>query len=129
MPTTPPPPVANPSLGTLERLPAELRNHIYQLAIDTEYELEAAYNKPCRQRQSLHLVSKQIHAETKGFLVDAKARPCPHVNFAVTITELPETPSALRMLEGIAQQTHPAHDIASPDSPLRHWTSRRRRST
>ncbi|KAK4496192.1 hypothetical protein PRZ48_012172 [Zasmidium cellare] len=111
MSATPKMTVDNPSLGTLERLPAELRNTIYELAIETEYELEADFHRPCRQRQSLHLVSKQIHQETIGFLAVVRYQPCRHVNFAVTIPEAPETPSHERILQRIAGQLSPVHNI------------------
>lgn len=77
----------NPSLGVLGRLPGELRNVIYDLAINTEHELEVDYHKPCRQRQSLHLVSRQVHAETKSLMAAFQARssPCEHVNFSVRV--------------------------------------------
>lgn len=77
--------VANPSLGTLERLPGESRNASYQLAIETEHEVEADFHGPCRQRQSLHMVSKQIHHETKDYLQAMKSRPCQHTNFSITV--------------------------------------------
>lgn len=89
MASTSPLSITNRSLGTLERLPAELRNTIYELAINTEHELEyeADFDGPCRQRQSLHLVSKQVYAETKGFLEASKNRPCRHVKFVLIVPE------------------------------------------
>lgn len=82
--------VTNSSLSTLARLPGELRNAVYQLAIETEYELEAVFYGPCRLRQSLHLISKQVHKETKGFSQAVKDRPCQHTKFLVTVPQLGE---------------------------------------
>lgn len=71
----------NPSLGLLGRLPAELRNTIYDLVINTNIDYEVSFHQPCQSYQSLLLLSKQIHFETVGLYRAAReiSVRCRHV--------------------------------------------------
>lgn len=65
------------SLGQLDRLPGEVRNRIYKLAVDSSKE-EVHVTDPCRPHIALAFVSKQVHHESIGFIRDEYKEPCKH---------------------------------------------------
>lgn len=70
----------NPSLGPLARLPGEIRNRIYELAIDRSDE-EVEIKKPCYPHAALCRASKQIGRECVGIIQSVKRSPCQHRRF------------------------------------------------
>ena len=69
-------------LGTLERLPRELRDHIYQLAIDPCDE-DVNLHSYCKPHIVLATLSKAIQKESLQFIEDAKKAPCSHTRFSI----------------------------------------------
>lgn len=79
---------SNPSVGQLERLPAEIRLKIYSFAISSSGE-EVDITKPCHLHSGLAFVSKQIHHESIAIIRNIHESECAHTRFTCTI------PSAL----------------------------------
>lgn len=74
----------NPFLGHLDRLPPQLRNRIYALAVDSS-DVEVDVVTPCRPYLALAAVSKQVRTESIGYIHDAYKQDCHHRCFTFKV--------------------------------------------
>ncbi|KAK6398838.1 hypothetical protein LTR65_000393 [Meristemomyces frigidus] len=74
--------------SSLLRLPVELRDEIYELAVIAEsQDREVDVFSRCKPRSVLNLVSKQLDAEVKQ-VVARKKLPCRHTLFSFTLEKV-----------------------------------------
>ncbi|KAF2485745.1 hypothetical protein BDY17DRAFT_294165 [Neohortaea acidophila] len=117
--------IFNPSLGELGRVPPELRNRIYRLAIDTTNDRLDIFSLCTGPRRQLALVSKQIHNETINLIKTFKHKPCAHWNFTIRKTTRPRQlwgslvfPSTI-----FYEADRINHDLLKPGASFRFFTA------
>ena len=81
---------------TLQTLPAELRNRIYELAFtcDTQEDETTDLCTACPPNKALTLVSRQLYNEASGIYRDSYRRFWAESDFTITTTTTKETEAA-----------------------------------